>query len=74
MPPGWPVFKSHTIASQHRLDWRRLACLSNEELGRFDIAAVNLACAEGLPDAAGIDVTSYLARLDEWADMVQFRY
>ncbi len=56
---------------RHLLDWRRLARLSNEGLGRFDIAAVNLACAAGLPDANGIDVASCLRRLNEWAGAVR---
>ena len=30
-------------------DFRELAKLSNEELGKYDIAVVNLACSLGLP-------------------------
>jgi len=31
------------------LNWKSLARLSNEALGQYDIAEVNLACAEALP-------------------------
>jgi hypothetical protein len=54
-----------------RLNWRRLVWLTDAELDRHDIAAVNLDCAEGLPDANGIDVASCLRRLDEWAGAVR---
>ena len=38
------------------LDWKRLAQLSDEELGQYDIAEVNLACAAGLPGSEAMDV------------------
>lgn len=31
------------------LPWQRLVTLPEEDLGRIDVAEVNLACAEGLP-------------------------
>jgi hypothetical protein len=46
------------------LDWRHLARLPDAELVRLDIAAVNLACAEGLPGADEIDVDYCLYKLD----------
>ena len=49
------------------LDWRRLTELSDAELGRQDVAAVNLACAVGLPGAEAIDHDGCLAHLDRWA-------
>ena len=48
-------------------DWRELCNLSNEELGRYDIAAVNLACAVGLPGSEVIDAAGCLNALDSWA-------
>jgi hypothetical protein len=49
------------------LHWRKLALLSDDELGRYDIAAVNLACAEGLPGADEIDTNYCLYKLHDWA-------
>lgn len=53
------------------LDWRSLISLSDAELARLDIAAVNLACAQGLPGAERIDVNRCLATLDYWTDIVK---
>jgi hypothetical protein len=36
-----------------------------------DLAAINLACAEGLPGAAGFEARSVLRTLDEWAARVR---
>ncbi len=52
-------------------DFLELSKLSDEELGRYDIAAVNLACAVGLPGAEVIDVAGCLAKLDEWAEGIR---
>ncbi|MBX9627172.1 MAG: hypothetical protein K2X82_25440 [Gemmataceae bacterium] len=46
--------------------WRDLARLSDEELGRYDIAAVNLAVAAGLPGAGAMDPAYCLESLDQW--------
>ncbi|QJW98445.1 hypothetical protein [Frigoriglobus tundricola] len=51
--------------------WRRLVHLPDEALAGCDIAAVNLACAEGLPGAEQIDHSYCLYKLDDWADMVK---
>lgn len=56
-----------TLTAKNLLDWRRLVRLPEEELGRYDIAAVNLACAAGLPGADQIDPDYCLYKLDEWA-------
>lgn len=40
-------------------------------MGRYDIAAVNLACAAGLPGADEIDADRCLLTLDEWATLVR---
>jgi hypothetical protein len=49
------------------LDWQDLVRLPDAELARLDIAAVNLACAAGLPGADRIDWGFCLRTLDEWA-------
>lgn len=53
------------------LDWRHLRELSEAELAKYDIAAVNLACAAGLPGAERIDNSHCLRTLDDWADTVK---
>jgi hypothetical protein len=47
--------------------WSQLALLSPAERGAHDCAAVNLACAAGLPGAEDLDVPHCLAVLDAWA-------
>jgi hypothetical protein len=53
------------------LGWKQLPLLSNEQLGRRDIAAVNLVCASEFPDAATVDFELCLRRIDEWAEIVR---
>jgi hypothetical protein len=53
------------------LTWKELAQLAPDELARCDVAAVNLACAAGLPGAERIDVPMCLARLDYYGYRVQ---
>lgn len=53
------------------LGWEWLVPLFNEELARHDVAAVNLACAAGLPGADEIDTDYCLYKLDEWAGWVK---
>jgi hypothetical protein len=50
--------------------WQELARQSDEELARADIAAMNLACAEGLPDAGGMDPGLCFCKLDYWSRRV----
>jgi hypothetical protein len=45
--------------------------LSEADLAGQDVAAVNLACAAGLPGAEALDVARCLARLDGWAGHVR---
>lgn len=52
------------------LSWYDLVQRSDAELASHDIAAVNLACATGLPGAEGLDVGHCLAMLDAWAGHV----
>src|SRR2546421_245112 len=50
------------------LDWRKLVRMSDDELSRLDVAAVNLACAEGLPGApTPAQVPECIDRLDHYA-------
>jgi hypothetical protein len=48
--------------------WHDLIHLSDHELARYDVAAVNLACAVGLPGAEAIDFGGCLKCLDQWAE------
>ncbi len=52
---------SATLAPISYLD---LAQMSDEELGRHDLAEVSLACAEGLPGAERIDLAACQQTLD----------
>ncbi|HTQ38983.1 MAG TPA: transglutaminase family protein [Pirellulales bacterium] len=49
---------------------RQLLAMNDAELARQDIAAVDLACAAGLPGAEDLDIPRCLAKLDEWTDLV----
>lgn len=49
------------------LHWKQLANLTDDELATYDIAEVNLACAEGLPDAEKIDHFECIDRLNHYA-------
>lgn len=52
------------------LAWRQLTDLPEAELARCDVAAVNLACAEGLPGAERLDVPACLHTLGKWTKRV----
>jgi hypothetical protein len=49
------------------LHWHSLVRLSDAELARIDIAALNLACAHGLPGADRIDWPATGRKLSDWA-------
>ena len=49
-----------------------LLAMSPEELGKVDLALMNLLCAKGLPGSEELDIPAALARLDEWAAKVKF--
>ncbi len=51
------------------LNWKYLVRLPEKELGKLDIALVNLACAASL--TKGIDVSFCLRTLDEWTYRVK---
>jgi hypothetical protein len=53
-----------------QLSLQDLLVLSDEELARYDVAAVNLACAAGLPGAEQIEVAACLRTIDAWAERV----
>ena len=48
-----------------------LLAIPDEDLGRVDIARMNLLCAQGLPGAENIDVGKYLATIDQWAKIIK---
>ncbi len=48
-----------------------LVRMPESQLGAQDLAEMNLACAEGLPDAKNLDVAGWLQRLAEWTDYVR---
>lgn len=52
------------------LPWHQLVRLSDAELSGHELAAINLACAAGLPGAEDLDVRLCLAVLDTWAERV----
>lgn len=53
------------------LDWRTLVSLPDTLPAKYDVAAVNLACTEGLPGAERIDVPGCLRALDRWASVAR---
>jgi hypothetical protein len=53
------------------LHWKQLALLSDEQLGKLDIAETNLACAIDLPGELALDVPGCRARLDDFAERVR---
>lgn len=56
------------IRSRVNKHWLDLCCLAEEDIAVFDIAALNLTAAQGLPGLEHVDVDGCLAKLDEWAD------
>jgi len=64
--------RSATSAPPARLTLGELTTLNDAELGALDIAAVNLACAAGLPGSADLDVPARLAQFDAWARYVAY--
>jgi len=53
------------------LNLEQLRSPSDQELDRFDLAAIDLACADGLPGADCLDVGSCLAWMDHAAEWVR---
>lgn len=50
---------------------KELLALPDKDLGRVDIARMNLLCAAGLPNAENIDIEQSLAMMDAWAEVVK---
>ena len=51
-----------------------LAMTENEletTLPKFNIAYINMVCAQGLPGAEALDIPEALAKLDEWARRIK---
>jgi hypothetical protein len=48
-----------------------LLAIPEQNLGKVDIARMNLLCATGLPNAENLDVEKCLATLDQWAEVVK---
>jgi hypothetical protein len=55
------------------MDWQELVKLSEGALARYDVAAVNLACADGLPGADRIDRAGCLRKLEDMAEKVRWK-
>jgi len=53
--------------------WKELARLDNAALGRWDVAHIQIACAEGLPGAEGMNIPLCLAALDEMKKRVEWK-
>jgi hypothetical protein len=51
---------------------RQLLGMSDAELSHQNLAAVNLACAVGLPGSEGLDIGSCLDRVEQWTHHVRF--
>jgi hypothetical protein len=49
----------------------RLRSPTDAEAARLDVAAVDLACAAGLPGSERLDAAACLAKIDEWAAWVR---
>lgn len=53
------------------LTWQELRSLSDAELSKQDLAAMNLACATELPGIDQDAMDTFLARLDRWTERVR---
>ena len=66
---GWCV----ALAGNPPSSLNELRHASPEQLASYDIALVNLLCAEELPGAEGMDVKTCLSTLDQWAEEVRLQ-
>ncbi len=48
-----------------------LLAVQTANLGKVDLALMNLLCAEGLPGSEGLSISQYLATLDEWTGKIK---
>ena len=58
---------AETNVPEETLSLQQLIELPEKDLAQVDIAAMNLACAVGLPGSEKLNIPSALARLDQWA-------
>jgi hypothetical protein len=54
------------------MDYDYWCGLPDEELARQDVAAVNLACAVGLPGSEDLDAKKSLACLEQWTERARY--
>jgi hypothetical protein len=50
---------------------KELLALPDKDLGRVDVARMNLLCATGLPNAGKNDIEQSLATIEAWAEVVK---
>lgn len=65
-----PLVEVRKAASVPKTFDELLAC-PPDQLGQFDIALVNLVCAQGLPGSEDLDISKTLRMLDLWAAAVK---
>ncbi len=53
--------------------FEELIKLSDEEIENFDVARMNLLCAQGLPGSEDLDIDACLQKLDQWAQHIKLR-
>lgn len=69
--PSWCSVTTIQKYQTHIPDWRMLVDLDERELANFDVGAMNLACAPGLPQADRIDYSGCIVCLDRWAQGIR---
>jgi hypothetical protein len=70
-PPSVAAGQQPPSASALPNSYYDLLATSPDELGKADIALMNLLCAKGLPGAENLDIPAVLTKLDEWAAKVK---
>jgi hypothetical protein len=61
--PLSPSISNHTLG--------QIIDTPDKEIGKYDIAVMNLACAKGLPGAEDLNIEQCLAVLDDWAGQIK---
>jgi hypothetical protein len=65
--PSFAASTARQIPSSHY----DLLSMSPDDLGKVDLAVMNLLSAKGLPGAESLDIAAVLKKLDEWAAKVK---